>query len=73
MPEYFVSTYDPLDEGEVGARVESVSGFGWRRRLMCDGKRAMAKAVRHFESQGYDRDMSIYVERLGQGLLDLDP
>lgn len=59
VPQYVVSTYDLPEEGEP---VESGWEFGWRKRLMCDGKRAMARAVRHFESQGYDRDMSIYVE-----------
>lgn len=55
---YVISTYDPTDDCDLDN-----FEFEWRKRRTVVGARAALAAVREFESQGYDRDASIYAER----------
>ena len=65
MAAYKISTYDPPDEIEGVEWVDPRHfDFEWRERCICIGVRAAAKAVHTFESQGYDRDCSIYMEKI---------
>ncbi len=55
-----VSTYDPVSD-----KIED--GCYWRARQVCANMREAVAVVRQMEAEGYDRDVSILVERVPQG------
>ena len=59
QPQRLVSTYDPVSD-------EVEDGFYWRTRQICENMREVVKVVHRLEAEGYDRDTSIFVERVPQ-------
>lgn len=56
MTYYKVSTWDPKDTDRLEC--------GWRCRVVRCRKWTLRRIIRRLLSQGYDRDVSIYVEAI---------